>query len=130
MGRPREGQDRVDWLQATYDRIVHSLMRQGCGSYVSGTYFGAIECVYRGPDGTKCAAGFLIPDSVDVYERESIRNLHARGVFGDVDLYLLMEMQRAHDFASQDALYGGDFRACFSKYARDAAKRFGLEARV
>ena len=45
--------------QEIFDTVVAHLRKQGCRSAENGT------CLYRGPDGTKCAAGCLIP--VEMY---------------------------------------------------------------
>lgn len=46
--------------QEVFDTVIRHLVNQRKAS-VNG-YNG--ECVYRGPDGTKCAVGCLIPDEV------------------------------------------------------------------
>lgn len=43
--------------QEIFDTVVKALKKQGKPSV---SHRG--ECVYRGPDGTKCAAGHLLPD--------------------------------------------------------------------
>ena len=45
--------------QELFDTVAEALLKQGCSSInAAGT------CVYRSPDGHKCAAGFLIPDEL------------------------------------------------------------------
>lgn len=43
--------------QEVFDTVVAHLRAQGCKAIVDGA------CKLRGPNGTKCAAGCLIPDS-------------------------------------------------------------------
>jgi len=42
--------------QETFDIVFKHLKQQGCKSLNGG------RCLYRGPNGLKCAAGVLIPD--------------------------------------------------------------------
>lgn len=42
--------------QEVFDWVVYNLRRQGCRSVAHG------GCKYRGPNGTRCAAGWLIAD--------------------------------------------------------------------
>lgn len=44
--------------QAIFDTVTEHLFTQGRAS-ISGP-----NCLYRGPDGTRCAAGILIPDEI------------------------------------------------------------------
>jgi len=46
--------------QEIFDTVVNGLRKQGKKSYRTS---GDKQCVYRGIDGCKCAAGFLIEDS-------------------------------------------------------------------
>ena len=43
--------------QKTFDTVVKAIIKQGKRSIIDGV------CQYRGPNGYKCAAGHLIPDS-------------------------------------------------------------------
>ncbi len=44
--------------QEIFDTVVSHLRTQGCKALCAG------NCVYRGPNGTKCAMGALIPDEL------------------------------------------------------------------
>ena len=81
------------------------------------------DCVYRGPNGTKCAIGCLIPD-----------NLYRKGMEGDsasavvsglgweLDLQLVDCIQEAHDnLLSQDNL------SPFRNQMKTIAGLYGLE---
>ena len=48
--------------QQVFDYVLEKLREQGCQSKYMG------KCLYRGPDGLKCAAGHLIPD--DEYDEK------------------------------------------------------------
>lgn len=60
-------------------------------------------CMYRGPEGTKCAIGHLIPDELyDEVEMESNAALyvfHILGLTGDALTYL-DNLQSCHDYAN------------------------------
>jgi hypothetical protein len=50
--------------QEIFDHVAKSLLRQNEKSIISEN--GGITCMYRSPDGLKCAAGHIIPD--EAYE--------------------------------------------------------------
>ena len=52
--------------QETFDTVVAHLRRQRAKAEIRGSSPGEKICVYRAPDGKRCAAGCLIPD--DRYE--------------------------------------------------------------
>lgn len=64
-----------------------------------------IGCLYRGPNGMKCAAGHLIPDEKYKPKMEGDPILllltHDPSLFGepitDEDMYFVYDMQQAHD---------------------------------
>lgn len=64
-----------------------------------------IACRYRGPEGTKCAIGHLIPDELyDEVEMESNTALyvfHILGLTGSALTYL-DHLQSCHDYATDD----------------------------
>lgn len=87
--------------QETFDTVVAHLRNQGCKSEDDHG-----NCMYRGENGTKCAAGCLIPD--DAYSP----TLEGSGIFqrnGEMsacgtilrelghDLHLVSELQNVHD---------------------------------
>ena len=92
--------------QETYDKVRDHLMNQGERSYIAG-----LGCRYRGPNGTMCAVGCLIPDDIydDGCEGATVtgltdREFEAIGVAGQDDIQFLRGLQRVHD-ESKD----GDF---------------------
>lgn len=48
--------------QEVFDQVKDHLLKQGKRSLRVSQYNG-VQCLYRGPDGLKCAAGCLIADS-------------------------------------------------------------------
>lgn len=89
--------------QEVFDKVVTHLRTQGCQAFDPDN-----GCVYRGPNGTKCAVGCLIPDKEYTPQMEG-QNVSAFviGKFFDVSdnlskliknhYDLLVELQRAHD---------------------------------
>lgn len=99
------------------------------------------RCVYRGTNGSKCAAGHLIPD-------KDLKGRHVNGV-GILDfldtlgipnynspnenrVIFIVAMQRAHDGASFNMYtgnmnYGEEFLKAFNKEMDNIAKQYGLE---
>lgn len=49
-----------DTLQEVFDRVSKHLLKQKVKSVIKGQI--KDTCLYRSPDGLKCAAGILIPD--------------------------------------------------------------------
>lgn len=62
------------------------------------------KCMYRGPNGLRCAAGWLLPDSKyrAAFEGKSIDGLPP-AIFGGVSYALLLALQSAHDDCSDAA---------------------------
>jgi hypothetical protein len=84
-------------FQEIFDQIVTHLRKQGCKSIA-----GASTCLYRGPNGTKCAVGCMISD--DDYDP----SMEGKGITTIIRLSknlkvlspyrkLLVEMQNIHD---------------------------------
>lgn len=89
-------------------------------------------CVYRGPNGEKCAVGLLIPD--DLYRMEfegkSLRSIVCldstlRKMFSGDTLQLLLDMQSAHD--DNCDLMGGEFNSAMKRDLMEIWDYFGLE---
>lgn len=83
--------------QQAFNRIARHLMKQGEHSKEIGDYG---SCLYRGPNGTKCAIGALIPDSQydENFEGEDlvVIRMKARALKG-LRIAFLSEMQGVHD---------------------------------
>jgi hypothetical protein len=96
--------------QEIYDTVAKHLFAQGKRSG-SKRADGGFQCKYRGPDGTKCAVGVLMPDEFydPVMEGSSICGLFdpdatAEGGFPlpawmKQNLKLLISLQDAHDYS-------------------------------
>lgn len=111
--------------QEAFDLMVAHLIAQGKPAV---SPYG--HCVYRGPDGTKCAVGILIPDDVYHPDMEGDNPHHLIGVdFGDVDLRFLSEAQSVlHDQPAEDIK--GDFMENMKTGARDLAMMWNLKCSV
>lgn len=87
--------------QEIFDTVYEALMKQGKASIRNGI------CQYRGPGGTKCAIGHLIPDdlydpSIESLTFHSLPEYITDHIVGDDEDYktknqLLYRLQRAHD---------------------------------
>lgn len=91
--------------QEFFDAVVKALVKQGVPSYSSEDE----SCMYRGPNGVKCAIGLLIPD--EEYNDNPVEEIPVDLVFQNeywptltrladtVPLRLLIAIQRCHDGA-------------------------------
>jgi hypothetical protein len=118
--------------QEAFDKAVRGIILQG-GPSIAG-----VDCLYRGPDGRKCAIGHLIPD--DVYDPEMegrgitttattsrIRKfLVSQGWDSVEDIYFLLGLQEIHDNASMSR----DFINDFIEYAAMFAAKYNLSTSV
>lgn len=83
--------------QDTYDIVVAHLRQQGRKSEISHG-----KCKYRGPNGTKCAAGCLIPD--DKYqlrmEGQTVWSGELEPLMEELghDIGLVSKLQGIHDY--------------------------------
>lgn len=102
--------------QEIFDTVVTNLLKQGkrsFGPYKPNAYRYAecnliSVCLYRSPDGSKCAVGWLIPDELYVPQLENMM-VPTNGEENDVshvltkagiskdDFYFLYRLQRVHD---------------------------------
>jgi hypothetical protein len=104
--------------QETFDIVINHLRKQGCKAESPGG-----GCLYRGLNGTKCAAGILIPDADYVEDMDldgEIRNNHAVQYILDRDghdIDLVEELQDLHDMRAVEDWEG---------YASDTATTYGL----
>jgi hypothetical protein len=88
--------------QEAFDIVYRHLIAQGDKALnARGTY-----CMYRAPEGRKCAIGALIPD--ELYSREmdshvmSVREMKETfpkiaALFADIEVTLLEDLQSVHD---------------------------------
>lgn len=87
-----------------FDTVKKHLLAQEVPSLIIESD-GGRTCLYRGPNGTKCAVGCLIPDdlycfaleNLTVYDKLVKDVLRAAGVDINNDLEVLGELQDMHD---------------------------------
>ena len=110
--------------QELYDYIVEAIVKQGRPSVGDND-----RCLYRGPDGLKCAYGHVHPDSMYSpvrMENHGVDTLRRDGKLPEsliphVDL--LCFLQNAHDGNSQRV----DFLSGFLSSAKNTADEFNLK---
>lgn len=117
--------------QETFDFVARALAKQGRPSRGVRGF-----CMYRGPEGLKCAAGFLIPDAdyssrfenLDVTATPVAKVLEAHGY----DLDLVKALQEAHDDAGPEdsKRRQGPWLALWGHLMGEVAQRFDLETTV
>lgn len=80
--------------QETFETVVKHLIRQGKKAEIVGS----LSCRYRTPDGLKCAAGCLIPDSEysPSFEGQIVGGIIDRGMQSMNSLSLLL-VRLGHD---------------------------------
>lgn len=86
--------------QQIFDKIVAGLASQGFKQSVDMSDGGM--CVYRGPDGLKCAVGWLIPDEeyskgLEGYSVENNTVAKAAGLKGSAQWEFTARIQEIHD---------------------------------
>lgn len=116
-------------LQEIFGKAVGGVIRQGRPS-MNSTSSTSRSCVYRGPDGLKCAAGHVIPD--EAYDRS-----YESCGFGVVGLrlgvdperrYFIGRLQGAHDAKARMPLL--KWREFFKAYARSLGDQYRLDLTI
>jgi hypothetical protein len=86
--------------QEILDIVAPALINQGCQSYSTSLN----TCVYRGPNGTKCAVGHLIPDEIYNDDMEGLNVKSLSGIDGVPEYFrdnkilkFLSDLQMLHD---------------------------------
>lgn len=111
--------------QEMFNKAYIGVMTQGVQSKSNGS------CLYRGPNGTKCAVGFLIDDDVaKAWDDNSgiIVDCNLKLLSAEMEddfranMDLLIEMQSIHDSDDFE-----DFSTTFKTRMADLAKEQGLE---
>ena len=116
-------------MQSVFDTATSAIILQGKRS--EGSMNGETMCLYRGPEGTKCAVGFLLSDAdILFYGIKENSNpcdfpstLIAKLVPGDTiatSKEFLLDLQTAHDMA------GSDFVNDFKRRAHEVARKYNL----
>ena len=113
--------------QADFDFVMKSMIEQGRPSLNVGIN-GTLVCAYRCENGTKCAAGFFIPDELysENIEGTSLlgESVYQLECFKGKSLSLLRAMQQAHDTSSEDP---NNFMGQFRNRMRSIADTFDLD---
>lgn len=116
--------------QEIFDTVIHHLLRQGVPSRRDSA------CLYRGPNGTSCAVGCLIPDEMYNADMDradmsngltSIRSILPKYTFPEyfhAEVFLLGALQRFHD--SYDPGEEIVFNNIFKARLESIAMEFGL----
>lgn len=106
--------------QEIFDKVYRELLRQKVPSMHNG------RCLYRGPNGTKCAIGHLIPDELydEIFNRMSLLNLPQKvknhiGI--EEDRYFFGSLQTAHDIFLCESL------DCWHNQMKQIAKEYNLK---
>lgn len=87
--------------QSIFDQAVQGVLDQGQPSF-DPIYK---ECLYRGPNGSRCAAGHLLPDSEynPNFEHNGASDINwFNDKFSIEQMDLITDLQIAHDSASGD----------------------------
>lgn len=84
--------------QEVVNFVKDHLLKQGCKSE-KRSETGKITCLYRGPNGTKCAAGCLIPDEDYKPDMEHGKwsSVSMNYGFERKHIYLISDLQYIHD---------------------------------
>lgn len=112
--------------QEIFDTVATHLLTQNRMSH------NGITCLYRGPNGTKCAAGVLIPEkdysiSMEMREIAAIARRFPLPAFIRQNLSLISALQRIHDNAwtNDDGTFRRDV---LIERLRGMASHFNLDA--
>ena len=141
---PNADAPRMLTLQEIFDKAVGGVIAQGGGSYcvVAGK---STRCMYRGPEGRKCAVGQVMPDTVyrehmdengGVAARAAVAQRTAEWLAAGIDVdkpkvrELLIALQGSgHDNAAQqDAQAPGCFMQVFKIKALEVGSQFDLDS--
>jgi len=92
-----------DTLQEVFDIVSKHLLAQGKASVDHNSDKTTPFCMYRNPDGLKCAAGALIPDDKynTIYEGCGWHGLVNREIIQDKFKEEIGELQQIHDLAAK-----------------------------
>ena len=90
-------------LQEIFDKAVGGVIAQGGPSAVMTDYFG-IKCLYRGPNGRRCAAGHVLTDEEGMLAADAsdLGGMLSELIGGDLihATRIIHRLQCAHDEAA------------------------------
>lgn len=105
--------------QDIFDRVSEHLLKQGRAAINPTPHTPSMTCVYRAPNGDKCAVGCLIPDELYRPDFEGLPG-HRRAIMGaagvartELNATLIRHLQSAHDTTLKDyglKWWAGDMR--------------------
>lgn len=113
--------------QELFDKAWHAIHAQGKPAYIKETSL----CMYRGPDGTSCAFGHLVPEKLRHLLKEdrgsdnqlTIPEIASYFDVQDIsDVSFFRRLQLSHDRAAKYK----DFMAEYCALMRDVAKEYDL----
>ena len=122
--------------QETFDTVVAHLRRQGSKAQSRDPTSGVISCLYRAPDGKRCAAGCLIPDDryEPALELSAVGGTAEANHYGSNEVTLLIE-QLGHDIELVAALQSvhdnsdvADWEAALERLATDFGLRYSAKS--
>lgn len=112
-----------EWtMQEAFDVAFRGVISQGAPSMD-----GMGCCLYRGPNGTKCGVGHLLPDSApssilngmyEIDDNYSPAAAKARAYLSGLGRDFLFDLQEAHDNASKDEDFIENFKINMKALAR------------
>lgn len=87
--------------QEVFNIVSNHLMTQG--ERAMSEIEGKMQCVYRAPDGKKCAAGCLIPDHLyhPRMEGKNVTHPFLKDALAGFDLVFVDELQQLHDLLTR-----------------------------
>lgn len=123
--------------QAVADFVVARMKEQRKASALFDDHGIVEKCLYRSPDGCKCAIGHLIPDSqyrkgMDVGDSNAgqavgpmVLDFYPAYYTDDSTLYFLKDLQMAHDYAAGEV--GDKFVSAFIESMKKVYHNYKLD---
>ena len=115
-------------IQTIFDIVTKGIISQGGPSYDDSSEI--VSCCYRGPDGRKCAAGWLIPDNMFDPAMNNMIISEVPEMLPDKfrdELSFIRQLQRIHDDAQMDTTTDEGFMQLWRQNMAEFAKDKGLE---
>lgn len=119
-------------MQETFDFVVGKIREQGCASMGDNK-----SCLYRGPNGTKCAAGHVIPDDKydPIMENCTVAKNEFTGMNEGVKLIRKVLLETGHDlqilrglqFCHDESSRFENFLERFEREAKSLAETYELQ---
>ena len=115
-------------MQELFDYITRGLLKQGRPSAIGKE--GSFACLYRGPNGLKCAAGLVLPDEFYRPDMEGA-GISSIRYFENLTMEkhdLLQDLQGAHDNTARVALDSlAEWKELLVNRLEQLAKQYGLQ---